>query len=199
MIKKALKDLIDDIKGSAGESALKELKALQAQENAITALEKRIQEGKSELKKLTDELEHKLQLKRAGSDDFKAESKELLAQAETRLAALDESKKEEKKKIATLQKDKAALQARMAKTDALLAGIGGQLTETEAKTIILKKLCDLANQELNRYLNAEKRVLVQAAENLWDKYSVCSRTLETQRTETLRTLGRFLEGLGYSA
>ena len=46
----------------------------------------------------------------------------------------------------------------MAKTDALLASIGGQLTETEAKTLILKKLYDLANQELNRYLNNEKRV-----------------------------------------
>ena len=39
VIKKALKELIDDLKGSAGESAQKELKALQAQEEAITAIE----------------------------------------------------------------------------------------------------------------------------------------------------------------
>jgi len=197
VIKKALKELIDDLKGSTGESAQKELNALKAQEAAITVLEKRIKESKAQLKKLTDELEHKLQLKRLGGDEFKAESKELFAQAEARLATLDESKKEEKKEIAALQKDKAALQARMAKTDCLLVSIGGQLTETDAKTLILKKLYDLANQELNRYLNAEKRVLTQAAENLWDKYAVSSHELETVRAGTLKVLDGFLNGLGY--
>ncbi len=197
VIKKALKDLIDDFKGSTGASADKERKALQAQEDAITAIEKRIKESKAELKKLTDELELKLQLKRLGGDEFKAESKELLAQAEARIAKLDQSKKEEKKAIAGLQKDKAALQARMAKTDALVANIGGQLTEAEAKTLILKKLYDLANTELNRYLNAEKRTLTHAVENLWDKYSVSSRTLDAERAETVKTLEGFLKGLAY--
>src|SRR5439155_12930041 len=42
VIKKALRDLIDDLDGSTGESAQKELKALQAQEKEIAALEKRI-------------------------------------------------------------------------------------------------------------------------------------------------------------
>ena len=91
------------------------------------------------------------------------------------------------------------MQARIAKTDALLASIGGQLTEIEAKTLILKKLYDLASGELNRYLNAEKRRLVQAVENLWDKYAVSSRTLELNRAETLNTLNDFLAGLGYLA
>jgi type I restriction enzyme M protein len=197
VIKKALKELIDDLKDSTGESAQKELERLETQENAITALEKWIKGNKAELKKLTDELEHKLQLKRLGGDEFKAESKELLAQAEARLGKLDETKKDEKKAIAALQKDKTALQARMAKTDALLTNIGGQLTETEAKTLILKKLYDLANEELNRYLNAEKRVLVQVVENLWDKYSVSSRELETGRAGTLTILDGFLVGLEY--
>jgi type I restriction enzyme M protein len=197
VIKKALKDLIEDLKDSAGESAQKELKRLQVQEDAITALERRIRDSKAELKKLTDELEHKLQLKRLGGDEFKAENKELLAQAETRIAALDESKKEEKKEIAALQKDKPALHARMAKADALLASIGGQLTETEAKTLILKKLYDLANQELNRYLNAEKRMLTRAVESLWDKYAVSRHALEYVRTETLTVVDGFLKGLGY--
>jgi len=116
---------------------------------------------------------------------------------DAQLAALDEGKKEDKKKINALQKDKAALQARMAKTDALVAGIGGQLTEIEAKTLILKKLYDLANQELNRYLNAEKRRLMQVIENLWDKYAISSRALESGRTETVAALDGFLNGLRY--
>lgn len=197
VIKKALKELIDDLKGSAGESAQKELKALQAQENAITALERRIKEDKAELKKLADELEHKLQLKRLGGDDFKAENQKLLSQVEARLAALNQGDKEDKKKITALQKDKVALQARLAKTDALLASIGGPLTDAEAKTLILKKLYDLANQELNRYLNAEKRVLIQVVENLWDKYSVSGHEIETGRAGTLKTLEGLLSSLGY--
>ena len=197
VIKKALKELIDDLNDSTGESAIKELKALQAQEKAITELEKRIKESKAELKTLTDEMEHKLQLKRLGGDEFKAESKQLLGQVDTRLATLDEDNKEEKKKISALQKDKAALEARIAKTDTLVASIGGQLTEAEARALILKKLYDLANQELNRYLNAEKRQLIRLVENLWDKYAISSRVLESDRTRTLKVLDGFLSGLGY--
>src|ERR1700683_3825618 len=63
VIKKALKELVDDLKGSAGESAIKELKTLQAQEKAIAVLEKCIKESKGELQILTAELELKLQLK----------------------------------------------------------------------------------------------------------------------------------------
>jgi type I restriction enzyme M protein len=197
VIKKALKELIEDLKGSAGESAKKELKILQAQEIAIADFEKRIKDAKAELKTLTDELEHKLQLKRLGGDDFKSESQRLLNQVNAQLGALNAGNKEEKKKVTALQKDKTALEARIARTDALVASIGGQLTEAEAKSLILKRLYDLANQELNRYLNAEKRRLIQLVENLWDKYAVSSRALENARTETLTVLDGFLAGLGY--
>jgi type I restriction enzyme M protein len=199
VIKKALKELIDDLKGSKGESALKELKALQEQEKTISSFESRMKEAKAKLRTLTDELEHKLQLKRLGGEDFKVESKLLFSQVETRLAVLDENKKEDKKKITALQKDKAALETRMAKTDALLASIGGKLTETDAKTLILRKLYDLANQELNRYLNAQTRVLIRGVEILWDKYALSSRKLELQRTETLEALDESLSRLEYMA
>ena len=197
VIKKALKDLIDDLKDSKGDSAYKELKNLQAQEKAITAIEKRIKDSKSALKTKTDELELKLQLKRLGGDEFKAESKELIQQVNNQMANLDNKNKDDKRKIAALNKDKTILEDRMAKTDSLLAAIGGQLTEEEARRLILKKLYDLANNELNRYLNAEKRGLIQVVENLWDKYAVSSRELETERTETLKTLDGFLNKLGY--
>jgi type I restriction enzyme M protein len=197
VIKAALKALIDDLKDSKGESAKKELKALQAQEKTITLLEKRIKESKTQLKVLTDEIELKLQLKRLGDADFKAENQQLLQQVGAKIAELDPAKKEDKKKLNALQKDHAALEARLAKTDALFSQIGGKLTDEEAKTLILKKLHDLATHELNRYLNAAKRQLIQSVENLWDKYAVSSRALETERTETLMALDEFLTGLGY--
>ena len=71
----------------------------------------------------------------------------------TQLAALDGGKKEERKKITALQKDKIALEARMTDTDTLLISIGGQLTEADAKLLILKKLYDLSVRPRTRALS----------------------------------------------
>jgi type I restriction enzyme M protein len=197
VIKKALKELIDDLKGSSGESAKKELKKLEAQEDALSTIEKRIKTDRVELKTLTDELKHKLQLKRLGAGEFKVESELLLKGVNQQLATLDESKKDEKKKITALKKDKAALELRLAKADALLTSIGGQFTEAQAKTLILKKLFDLAEQILQRYLNAEKRKLVDATELLWSKYAISRRALDVQCTASVKKLDGLLSGLGY--
>ncbi|MBU3966123.1 MAG: N-6 DNA methylase, partial [Euryarchaeota archaeon] len=167
------------------------------QDKTIAAIEKRIKDSKASLKTKTDELEHKLKLKRLGGDEFKAESQELIRQVDTQLVNLDNANKDDKKKITALNKDKATLKERLARTDGILTVIGGQLTEVQARTLILKKLYDLANTELNRYLNAEKRGLIHVVENLWDKYAVPSRELESERSETLKTLDGFLKGLGY--
>ncbi len=197
VIRAALKTLIDDLRGSTGTSAHKELATLQYHDNVINALEKRIKDGKSALKKKTDELALKLQLKRLGGDEFKAENRELIRQADTQLATLDPKDKSDKKTIAALNKDKVALETRIARTDTILTDIGGQLTEEESRQLILKKLYDVVSSELNRYLNAEKRYLIQVVENLWDKYAVSRRELEAQRTETLKKLDGFLHRLGY--
>lgn len=197
VIKKVLKELIEDLKGSTGKSARKELKNLQAQEKAIVAIENRIKDSKAALKIKTDELALEIQLKRLGGDDYKAESQEMIRQVDAQLANLDPAKKDDKKKINALNKDKDVLEARIDKTDAILNAIGGQLTEAEARQLILKKLYDLVQQELTRYLNAEKRGLIQVVENLWDKYAVSIRQLESERTQTLKTLDGFLKGLGY--
>ena len=168
----------------------------------------------------------KLQLKRLGDADFKAENQLLIQQVTDRITDLFKANglpdtspgqrrgkdtpftvspegaaqnlgKADKKQLAALQKDAAALAARLAKTDALFAQVGGKLTDEEAKTLILKKLHDLATHELNRYLNTAKRQLIQSVETLWDKYAVSSRALEAERIETLTALDGFLTGLGY--
>jgi type I restriction enzyme M protein len=198
VIKKALKELIDDLKDTSGESAKKELKALKAQDKAIKAIETRIKDAKAELKAKTDELALKLELKRVGGDDFKAESAEMIKQVDGRIGELDPKDKSEKRKINALKKDKAALEARIARTDALLTEIGGQITPEQARQLILKKIFDIAYAELNRYLSAEKRVLIAGVENLWDKYAVSRRQLEQACGSTLKKLDGFLSGLGYT-
>ncbi len=197
VIKKALKSLIDDLKGTPGESANKELDALKAQDKALKTIEKRIKEAKAELKVQSNELALKLELKRLGGDDFKAESLELIKRVDGRIADLDPTDKSEKRKITALKKDKAALEKRIARTDALLSEIGGQITQEQARQLILKKIYDIARAELDRYLNAEKRALVGGIEHLWDKYAVSSRDLEDTRTHTFEELDGFLDRLGY--
>ena len=197
VIKKALKALIDDLKDSAGASARKELKNLTGQDKAIKASEKRIKDARATLKEKAAELEFKLELKRLGADDFKAENQALVSQIVARLADLDPKKKPDKRAITALDKDKEALNARLARTDAVLKSIGGQISEADARRLILKKIYDFACTELNGYLHAEKRMLVRAVENLWEKYAITADALEDQRATTLTTMGGFLTGLGY--
>ena len=197
LIQKALKALIDDLKGTTGASARKELRNLTDQDKAIKAIEKRIKDTKATLKEKVAELEFKLELKRLGADDFMAETQALIAQADARLAELDPEKRADKKAITALGKDKEALNARMARTDAVLQAVGGQISETDARRLILKKIYDIARTELDRYLDAEKRLLVRVVENLWEKYAIAADALEEQRATTLTTMDGFLTGLGY--
>lgn len=197
VIKKALKLLIDDLKGSAGASAKRELDQLKELDTNIKKIEKKIKDSKGALKEKTTELALKVELKRLGGEGFTFENRAMIQQVDKQISELDAGHKTDKKKLAALQKDKKVLQSRIARTDTLLAEIGGQLTDEEAKRLILKKLYDIAGQELDRYLNAEKRSLVQGVQDLWSKYAVSSQKLEQQREDTLSELNGFLEHLGY--
>ena len=197
VIKKALKALIDDLKDSAGGSARKELKNLTDQDRVIKAIEKRIRDARARLKGKAAELEFKLELKRLGAGEFKAGTQALIAQADDRLAGLDPKKKADKKTTTALHRDKESLNSRLARTNTVLKAIGGQISEAVARQLILKKIYDIARAELDRYLNAEKRVLVRAAENLWEKYATAANELEEQRATTLTTMGDLLKGLRY--
>jgi len=197
IIKKALKALIDDLKDNVGASATKELKNFTVRDKAIRAIEKRIRDAKAEHKKKQVEMELKLELKRLGADDFKAEVEALIAQADDRLAGLDPMNKIYEKTITALHKDKDALNARLAGTDAMLKEIGGQISEADARRLILKKIYDFARAELDRYMTVEKRVMLRAVENLWEKYSVSTRVLGSDRAQALKALDDYLVGLGY--
>ncbi len=45
-------------------------------------------------------------------------------------------------------------------------------------------------------MNQDKTPQFTTNDNLWDKYAVLSRELESERTETLKTLDGFLKGWG---
>jgi type I restriction enzyme M protein len=197
VIKKYLKEMIDDLEDSTGESAKKERAAYTDQLNIIKKLESTRTKLRKELKEKEHDLELKLSLKRIGAEEEEAATNQLIAQADERLSSLDPKNKEEKKKIKALENDKKTLQERLDRIDAMMEEIGQQMTADEAKTLILKKLHDMADTELTRYLNTEKRALIGIVENLWDKYAVSSQELEAEREKTLEELNGFLSGLGY--
>lgn len=223
-------------------------KPYQEQETKIKDLEKSIKDCKALHKEKQAELELKIELKRYGSEDVKAESNALLlatqkeidkmdadiesliapfktdlkdhsdyAKIKTSTKALEKELKAAKNDEAKLNlvleaqkqfkeitkaynariKDTGILEAKLDSLDALLAEIGGMITTEESQKLILKKHFDIINDQLQRYLNAEKRALVNAFENLFDKYYTSAQAIEQKRETTMAELNDFLTQLNY--
>lgn len=115
----------------------------------------------------------------------------------TRVLEAKKQFKEITKTYSSRTKDKAILQAKLNSLDKLLADIGGIISEEECQKLILKKHFDIINNHLQRYLNTEKRKLVAAYENLYDKYFVSAQQIESKRSDTLKELNDFLKQLNY--
>ncbi len=96
-----------------------------------------------------------------------------------------------------LIKDKTIIQTKLNKIDALFADIGGIITTEQTQMLILKKHFDIINNQLQRYLNAEKRTLISAYENLFDKYFTSAQSIEQSRNKTMNELNDFLTQLKY--
>lgn len=220
------------------------------QESKIKDLEKSIKDSKAKLKEKQAELELKIELKRYGSDDVKAESNALLIAAKREITKLDtdiehliqhfktdlkdttdyanikksvtalgkslkgnydekamlklsqvlEAQKQFKeitKAYNARVKDSGILQSKLKSIDALLEEIGGMISTEESQKLILKKHFDIINDQLQRYFNAEKRALIAAYENLFDKYYTSAQAIEQKRERTIKELSDFLTQLNY--
>lgn len=171
---------------------------------AIKDIEKEIKDLKKELADKLLDLGRKINIKCYGIEDEKEELRGMLKGKQDELGQLQCNLPTEKKE---LTKRKTAIkkctetitkiQERMAGLEGFLTSIGGIITDEEAKTLILQKHNNLVQQELLKYLNAEKRKLIAGIEKLWDKYAVSSQALENERTDTLNELNGFLTELKY--
>lgn len=101
------------------------------------------------------------------------------------------------KQVTSLTKDTSILINKLKKIDILSSRIGGMITIEEAQKLILKKHFDIINNQLQRYLNAEKRALIVAYENLFDKYFVSLDIIEKDRKNIMKELDDFLVILNY--
>lgn len=227
-----------------------EAKPYQKQDAKIKSLEKSIKDTKASIKEKKIELDLKIELKRYGSEEVKAESNNLLFVAKKEIegfdidieelikdfkselddisdydaikksrTTLEKSLKKTKDNPALLQKlidvnkqfkpittaynarnrDIDLINEKIKSLDALLIEIGGEITVEESQKLILKKHYDIVYGHLQRYLNAEKRTLVNAFDNLFDKYSTSAQEIEKDREKTMAELNDFLTQLNYSS
>lgn len=203
VIKDYLATQIKDLKTQAG--AQKELKELTDTLEGIKTIEKEIKEAKDKVKDLQADLERKIEYKMYGVDDAKEEIGNLLVHTLKRLADLMEqaepaAQKEKttyNKTLKALKADSLQMEEKLKGLDAFLQSIGGIITPEECKTLILQKHNSLVQQELLKYLNAEKRALIAGIEKLWDKYKVTSHDLENKLQDSLDKLNQFLTDLKY--
>lgn len=197
LIKRELKALIDDLKNNSSNSAKRELNQIKQQDATINKIESKIKISKNQLKTKSEDLKIKIQLKRVGGDFFTAENEQLLIQIEEELKKINKGNKNDIKRSTALTKDKSVIEYRIATTGIILADIGGQITSDQAKNLILNKLYELISSELERYLIAEKKLLIQSLENLLDKYSVSLNILECNMNKKLSDLISIMQELGY--
>jgi type I restriction enzyme M protein len=187
-----------------GESTTKEVTKLLKQHDEIDSINSQINSQKKKIKELNAKLEHKVLLKRLGSEESKNYFNELIRQANNRLEKLNSTvetdAKEEKNRIKiikALEKDIEIINSKLEKLDEEMDLIGGKISPQECRDLILKKHFTMISSELNRYLNAEKRRLIEIFENFWDKYKISSKELEKERDKVMSELDNYLKELGY--
>jgi type I restriction enzyme M protein len=92
---------------------------------------------------------------------------------------------------------KAAIKSTEAKKDELVAQARLKISKDEARQVIVERLGQMLFNSYRQYLRADQRACVAAIENLWGKYAVTAKRIETERDEAMRGLQAFLVELGY--
>ncbi len=174
------------------ESSKIEILKYMALAQRISKTEARIKALKKTLKEKEARLEDLVDAKKYGLDGFIAHLNDLiiLREAEKVAAEKDAEKTKIQKRIDEYNKKKG-------KVAELVSAIGQPITNEEARDLILQKHHDLMQEQLDRYLNREKRELVALVEKLWDKYAVSRNYLEKDRDGVLTKLNEFLTALNY--
>ena len=83
------------------------------------------------------------------------------------------------------------------KRDELVESARQKISMDEARRVIIERLRQMLLNTYKTYLRAEQRVCIKAIENLWSKYAITAKTIETERDTAAKQLNKFLVELGY--
>lgn len=170
---------------------------------------KKIEDSIKKLRKQSNELEYllkmKIELKRFGigsSKEFYMSQKAAILKDKENLDKLVVPTV--KKELTAYNKRKKAIDNQLSEVDrrinslkSILKEIGGMMSETECKELILEKHRRLVTIELNRYLDAERRKIIFRIENLWNKYAMSLDSINSNRDEIFLSLDNYLKELKY--
>ncbi|WP_443114739.1 N-6 DNA methylase [Herbaspirillum seropedicae] len=92
---------------------------------------------------------------------------------------------------------KAAIKSTESRKDDLVEQARMKISKDEARQIIVERLGKLLLESYRHYLRADQRACIAAVENLWSKYAVTAKQIETARDEAAEALQDFLMELGY--
>lgn len=207
--KKALDDLLENIKYFFKEKFEKEI-------NAIYDLEEKENELISEIDELNqieevdgDEEENNSKtLEKSLKEDIAQYKKDLkdidkISQKEhyNKISELLKTKEAELKKIADKKKELKDVKASIKKENTKLIVKVKELLETisddEAEEFVILKFRDSIMSILENYLTNEKQYIISYFENLWDKYGVTVRVIERRRDDFVNELNNYLRELEY--
>ncbi|HWV57465.1 MAG TPA: hypothetical protein VNZ57_08440, partial [Longimicrobiales bacterium] len=119
-------------------------------------------------------------------------------------AADDAGEDEDRLSEEELKKLKGELAAARRKLRSLHAQLVSRLDEARdelgsngTRTLALEVLRDRLIDEIDRYVEANRRKVIAELEKLWDKYRTTLREIEARREEAVERLEGFLRELGY--
>jgi type I restriction enzyme M protein len=92
---------------------------------------------------------------------------------------------------------KAELRTAERKKDELVEKAREKISREEARDEILKRFRRIVHDTYRHYLDADRRAVTAAIENLHDKYAVTLRDIEMQRATAVNELDGYLKALGY--
>lgn len=92
---------------------------------------------------------------------------------------------------------KASIKSTEAKKDELVEQARLKISQDEARVVIVERLGKVLFDSYRLYLRADQRACIAAIENLWGKYAVTAKQIETERDDAAQALQAFLLELGY--
>jgi type I restriction enzyme M protein len=174
------------------QKAKQEILGYLSKAHSISNLESKLVEKKKSYKNKSVRLNDIVDAKKYGRDGYVNHLNDLIILLEAELVAAD--KETAKKKI---QKEIDTLNSKKELIGELIKTIGQPITDEEARELILQKHHSLIQEQLDRYLNREKRNCISIIEKLWNKYFINRQVLESRRDITLSELNTFLAKLKY--
>lgn len=134
------------------------------------------------------------------TSDYSVPLTEAMAQGKLALSqaqALDKALAAHKLLEDEVKELKATIKQIEGKRDELVESARAKISTDEARQVIVERLRKTLMETFAAYLRADQRACVRAIENLWSKYAVTAKSIESDRDKASARLQDFLVELGY--